>query len=171
MLSPPKAPDLPPLIGPIGVRDPGVFLLGVLAHKGVTLEAGLTKLSDRESEQLRHVSDADQQIESLALFENLMTRFADDPQRIKALIPKFVNFIVYNEDATGQGQLDVSLYGRLSPNLDDSGFWREAMEELGRLQTGRRRPRCGPGGAGSSEYNTGSPLTLSADRTDRYGSI
>ena len=47
----------------------------------------------------------------------------------------------------------------------------EAMEELGRLQTGRRRPRCGPGGAGSSEYNTGSPLTLSADRTDRYGSI
>jgi hypothetical protein len=78
----------------------------------------------------------------LAMFGNLVKLHEGNPERAKAIIPKFVNYVVWHkgDEETGEGRMDVLLYGRPFANVDDAGFWREAMAELSARQQETAEP-------------------------------
>jgi site-specific DNA recombinase len=58
------------------------------------------------------VLSAQEQVRTLSLFNELIDLNNDHPERIKAMIPRFVDYAVWREDETGEGSLEVALFPR-----------------------------------------------------------
>ena len=50
---------------------------------------------------------------SLAVFDGFVRENAGEPERIKAVITRFVDYVVWHPGEKGEGQLEVSIF----PNL------------------------------------------------------
>ena len=129
--------------------------LVALHEEETDITAEVERLREEQRGHLRQVSTAHEQIQMLAMFGNLVKLHEGNPERIKAIIPKFVNYVVWHKgnEETGEGRMDVLLYGRPFANVDDAGFWREAMAELSARQQEAEEPAVAPEGAGSSGSN------------------
>lgn len=99
------------------------------------LEAEMEVLKERASRQRHNMTTAEEQIATLALFDDFVRLYEDQPERIKGLIPKFVNFVVWHpgDETTGEGRFDINLFGRpFLRDEDNPTAWEEAMAELDR---------------------------------------
>ncbi len=58
------------------------------------------------------ILSAQEQVRTLSLFNELIDLNKDHPERIKAMLPRFVDYAVWREDETGEGNLEVALFPR-----------------------------------------------------------
>ena len=125
-------------------------LVDILADKGVSqLKAIKGKLEtlDQEEKELMleekrldqetraekaQASAAHQQIQSLNLFSDLFRLNKDHPEKIKMILPRFVNFVVCHltDKKKGIGRLDVGLFGKPFVGDGNAEIWNEALQEL-----------------------------------------
>ena len=99
------------------VADGGKAAMRTLKDRIEALEVERTELEETESrlqfeleaEQNQEIAAKDQ-VQTLAVFNDLVTNSEEHPERIKALIPRFVDYVVFHEEAKGEGQLEVALF-------------------------------------------------------------
>jgi site-specific DNA recombinase len=72
-------------------------------------EGRIKKEMEAESCQ---ILSAQEQVRTLSLFNELIDLNKDHPERIKAMLPRFVDYAVWREDETGEGNLEVALFPR-----------------------------------------------------------
>ena len=83
-----------------------------------TTEARLK--SELAAEQTQEIVAADQ-IKALTLFNQIVKANEDKPDRIKAIIPRFVDYVILHEEKKGEGQLEVGIFGdpvALAPEIE-----------------------------------------------------
>ncbi len=81
------------------------------------LEAERAELEETEArlkneygaEKTEEVSAAEQ-IKTLASFQQLVAENAEKPDRLKALFPRFVDYVVWHADGKGEGRIEVALF-------------------------------------------------------------
>ncbi len=119
------------------VRSRLSSLADIIAERGraamVTLEKKLEDL-EREREDLEssegrlkrdleaeecQVLDAQEQIRTLGLFKELIDLNQDHPERIKTMLPRFIDYVVWREE-NGEGTLEVALFPRLFLSPEDA---------------------------------------------------
>jgi hypothetical protein len=66
---------------------------------------------DMEAESCQVLS-AQEQVRTLSLFKELIELNQDRPERIKAMLPRFVDYAVWRENERGEGSLEVALFPR-----------------------------------------------------------
>ena len=131
-------------------RD-GVAKLRTLKGKLETLEQeerDLTLEEKRLEGEIRaekaQAGAAHDQIQTLELFDDLYQLNRDHPERIKAILPRFVCYIVchFTDKKKGIGRLDVGLFGRPFSGAPNAEIWNEALQELAERcnQSSRKYP-------------------------------
>ena len=83
-----------------------------------TTEARLK--AELAAEQTQEIVAADQ-IKALELFNQIVKANVDKPDRIKAIIPRFVDYVILHEEKKGEGQLEVAIFGdpvALAPEVE-----------------------------------------------------
>ena len=116
------------------------------------------------------MTTAEEQIETLALFDDSVRLYEERPERIKAIIPKFVNFVVWHpaNEETGEGRVDVSLFGLPFLGEGDSPMaWEEALAELDRHCQENANRSVGQNAAGSRESLVGVPYVTPEGTSSR----
>jgi len=95
------------------------------------LRAELKQFQKLELEQHGYVKSTQDQIMSLLLFEDLIKINADNPNKIKEIIARFVNYVVWQpHNENGVGTFDVRLFNL--PHIEgEQSFWDEALKDLG----------------------------------------
>ncbi len=74
------------------------------------LESNEAKLRvEFEAEQTQEIAVQDQ-VHTLALFDQLVRENEDQPERLKSLLPRFINTIVWHSREKGEGEIEVSLF-------------------------------------------------------------
>lgn len=58
------------------------------------------------------ILSAQEQVRTLSLFNELIDLNKDHPERIKAMLPRFVDYAVWRESENGEGSLEVALFPR-----------------------------------------------------------
>jgi len=85
------------------------------------LEATEARLkSELAAEQTQEIVAADQ-IRALTHFNQIVKANEDKPDRIKAIIPRFVDYVILHEETKGEGQLEVGIFGdpiALAPEVE-----------------------------------------------------
>jgi membrane-bound lytic murein transglycosylase len=74
-----------------------------------------------EAEQNQEIAAKDQ-VQTLTVFNDFVTKSEEHPERIKALLPRFVDYVVFHEEAKGEGQLEVALFPNPVENAPDLVF-------------------------------------------------
>lgn len=125
-------------------------LVDILADKGMaelkTVKSKLESLNKDEQELIieekrleqemraekSQAGEARDQIQTLSLFNDLFLLNQDEPERIKAILPRFVNYIVCHitDKKKGIGRLDVGLFGKPFVNGKNAEIWNETLEKL-----------------------------------------
>lgn len=72
-------------------------------------EARIKKEMEAESCQ---ILSAQEQIRTLSLFNELIELNQEHPERIKAMLPRFVDYAVWRQNEKGEGNLEVALFPR-----------------------------------------------------------
>jgi site-specific DNA recombinase len=72
-------------------------------------EGRIKKEMEAESCQ---ILSAQEQVRTLSLFNELIDLNKDHPERIKAMLPRFVDYAVWRENENGEGSLEVALFPR-----------------------------------------------------------
>lgn len=144
-------------------------LVDILAEKGVAqleaLRGRLEKLDQEEKDFLIEEKRLDQeiraekaqagaahhQIQSLHLFNDLFLLNKNRPERIKAILPRFVSYVVCHitDKKRGIGRFDIGLFGRPFTGGGNAEVWNEALRELARhsdkalnrSRNGKSRPK------------------------------
>ena len=99
------------------IADGGKDVMTSLREKLKSLEAEREELealesrckADLETEQSQVVVVQDQ-VQALDRFQSLVEKSAKHPERIKMLIPRFVDYVVWHSDSKGEGRLEVALF-------------------------------------------------------------
>lgn len=74
------------------------------------LEASEARLkADLEAEQ-GHVVAVEDQVQTLSLFNNLIEKNEGKPERIKALVPRFIDYVVWHDGEKGEAKLEAALF-------------------------------------------------------------
>ncbi len=81
------------------------------------LEVERTELEETESrlknefaaEKTEEVAAAEQ-IKTLAHFQEIVSTNSEKPDRLKALLPRFVDYVVWHADGRGEGRIEVALF-------------------------------------------------------------
>ena len=75
---------------------------------------------------------AHDQIQTLNLFNEILTLNENHPGRIKAILPRFVNYVVCHitDKKKGIGRLDVGLFGRPFANGENGEIWNDCLQEI-----------------------------------------
>lgn len=74
------------------------------------LEASEARLKiDLEAEQ-GHVVAVEDQVQTLSLFHQLIEKSEGMPERIKALVPRFIDYVVWHGGEKGEAKLEVALF-------------------------------------------------------------
>ncbi len=100
------------------IKDKLETLEGQRADMEVTQARLKAELGAEESQEIA----VDAHVKSLAIFEALVREHGDEPERIKAAITRFVDYVVWHAGQKGEGQLEVSLFAHpvaLSPDMID----------------------------------------------------
>lgn len=132
------------------LRTKTTNLVDVLADKGVSqlqvVRAKLEGLDHEEKELALEEKRLDQemrgekaqagtahhQIQSLNLFGDLFRLNKNRPEKIKAILPRFVNFVVCHmaDKQKGIGRLDLGLFGKPFVGGGNAEVWNQALQEL-----------------------------------------
>ncbi len=99
------------------IADGGKDVMTSLREKLKSLEAEREELealearckADLESEKSQVVAVQDQ-ARTLARFQDLVEKSSRHPERIKMLLPRFVDYVVWHSDEKGEGRLEVALF-------------------------------------------------------------
>jgi hypothetical protein len=95
--------------------------LEVLERESEDLESSEGRLKkDLEAEQCQ-VLDAQEQIRTLGVFKELIDLNQDHPERIKTMLPRFIDYVVWKEK-NGEGTLEVALFPRLFLSPEDAAL-------------------------------------------------
>ena len=111
------------------VANGGMSALATIKGKLETLEGERAEMeatqarlkAELEAEESQEIA-VDAHVQSLALFEALVREHGDEPERIKAAITRFVDYVIWHGGQKGEGQLEVSLWAHpvaLSPDMLD----------------------------------------------------
>jgi len=75
---------------------------------------------------------AHDQIQTLNLFNDLFELNQNKPDRIKSLLPRFVNYVVCHvtDKKKGVGRIDLSLFGKPFVSGDNAEIWNNALKQL-----------------------------------------
>lgn len=75
---------------------------------------------------------AHDQIQTLNLFNDIFELNKNRPERIKSLLPRFVNYVACHitDKKKGVGRLDISFFGKPFVNGDNAEIWNETLKEL-----------------------------------------
>ncbi len=96
--------------------------LEALEGERAELEAAEARLkTELESEQVQLLAFEDQ-VENLAFFHTLVEKSEGKPERIKALLPRFVEYVVWHASGKGEGKLEVSLFSEPLPEALAAAF-------------------------------------------------
>jgi len=79
-------------------------------------EGRIKKEMEAESCQ---ILSAQEQVRTLSLFNELIDLNKAHPERIKAMLPRFVDYAVWRENETGEGSLEVALFPRPIVKTED----------------------------------------------------
>ncbi len=155
------------------IADGGKAILSTVKDKMEALEAERQELESSEerlkaelwAEQSVEISVKDQ-IQSLNLFQDLIKKNEDKPDRIKALLPRFMDYVVWYTEEKGRGKLEVALFPdvvRFSQDVEFNGAGApppsEEVVSSGRLSV---RPRVSDGegdGARTRSYRQRRPAS------------
>ena len=89
--------------------------IGALEEHRAELEETEARLQfELEAEQNQQVAVQDQ-VQTLATFNDLIKASEGHPERIKSLIPRFVEYVVLHGQPKGEGQLEVALFPKPPP--------------------------------------------------------
>jgi hypothetical protein len=81
-----------------------------LEAERIELEAGEERLkAELEAEASQEVAGRDQ-VETLRFFHDLVERHESQPETLKALLPRFIDYVVWHGEEKGEGQLEVALF-------------------------------------------------------------
>lgn len=84
--------------------------LEILEAEREELETSEARLkAEYEAEGAQEIVAQDQ-VRTLQLFEQLVKRNEDRPDRLKSLIPRFIDYVVWRTQDKGEGDFEVSLY-------------------------------------------------------------
>ena len=96
--------------------------LEALEAERAELEATQARVkAELDAERTQEIAVEDQ-VRSLALFDELVREHDESPERIKSLIARFVDYVVWHAGAKGEGQLEVALFPQpvaLAPDVID----------------------------------------------------
>lgn len=95
----------------------GLSALSTVRDKLLSLESERSELetaearlrTELETEETQEIVAADQ-VQTLALFHDLVKANEDRPDAIKALLPRFIDYVVWHFAEKGEGRLEVSLF-------------------------------------------------------------
>ncbi len=105
------------------------------------LEATEGRLKREIEAETCQILSAQEQVRTLTLFKDLLELNRQHPERIKALLPRFIDFAVWRE-VKGEGTLEVSLFPKPFVTARDVTL-KAMLSEL--LKRGERAEACGPG--------------------------
>jgi site-specific DNA recombinase len=99
------------------LTDGGKEALASVRERMKGLEAERAELEETEArlkgeyaaEKTEEIRAAEQ-IKTLAQFQELVTENAEKPDRLKALLPRFLDYVVFHADGKGEGRLEVALF-------------------------------------------------------------
>jgi len=104
--------------------------LEALESERAELEGSESKLrAELEAELTQEIAVQDQ-IRALALFDRLVKENEDQPERIKSLLPRFVDYVIWHSKEKGEGDIELALF----PNpvsLDPGVFGADAGNDHG----------------------------------------
>lgn len=141
------------------IADGGKAILSTVKDKMEALEREREELEFSEA-RLKAELHAEQSVEvcvkdmvkSLNLFQDLVKQNADKPDRIKALLPRFVDYVVWYAEEKGRGSMEVAVFSdvvRFAPEVDFNSANGEPPpeEEAAAVSSGRPsvRPRVSDG--------------------------
>lgn len=132
------------------VRTKMANIVDILADKGLkgldSVKDRLEALDKEEKELVLEEKRVDQemraekaqagaahdQIQTLNLFNDLFELNQDKPQRIKLLLPRFVNYVICHvtDKKKGVGRIDLSIFGKPFVDGDNAEIWNEVLKEL-----------------------------------------
>jgi DNA invertase Pin-like site-specific DNA recombinase len=108
------------------IAERGRAAMASLGKKLEELEAEREELERSESRLRKELEaeecqilDAHEQVRTLSLFRELVDLNEDHPERIKAMLPRFMDYVVWREE-NGAGTLEVALFPRLFLAPEDS---------------------------------------------------
>ena len=88
------------------------------------LEATEARLkAEIQAEQTQEIAVQDQ-IQTLALFDRLVRENEDKPDRLKNLLPRFIDYVVWHSREKGEGEIEVALFPNvvaLAPEVTYAG--------------------------------------------------
>lgn len=114
--------------------------LEALEEERQELEASEARLKTEQHAEAAQVISARSQIESLAVFHKLVQPHASTPERLKALLPRFVDYVVWHSEAKNGGQIEVALFPTLvaiAPDVESASCRSEGSMFVGEDQVAR----------------------------------
>lgn len=106
--------------------------LEALESERAELEESKARLkAELEAEESQEIV-IDAHVKSLALFDEFIAEHADEPERVKSIITRFVDYVVWHASQKGEGQLEVSLFPHPVALSPESIEYDSAMHSSGR---------------------------------------
>lgn len=93
--------------------------MGALEKEREELEQSEGRLKKEMEAESCQILSAQEQVRTLSLFKELIDLNKDHPERIKAMLPRFIDYAVWREDETGEGSLEVALFPRPIVKAED----------------------------------------------------
>ncbi len=84
--------------------------LEALEAEGAELETSELRVKRELAAERTQTIAVDDQVQTLALFDDLMRRNKSQPERLKALLPRFVDYVLWNPEENGEGKIEVALF-------------------------------------------------------------
>ena len=104
------------------------------AERGELEESEGRLKKELEAEECQ-VLDAQEQVRTLSLFRQLIDLNQGHPERIKAMLPRFIDYVVWREE-NGAGTLEVALFPQLFLNSEDTTLKAMLVELVERQEGG-----------------------------------
>ena len=148
------------------LADKGISQLKPLKEKLEHLsqeEQDLTREEKRLEQEInaekRQAGSAHDQIQTLNLFNDIFTLNQNHPERIKMILPRFVNYVVCHmaDKKKGIGRLDVGLFGRPFANGENGEIWNDCLQEIAK-QCGKSVQASGKLPAGNGNEGAYAPI-------------
>ncbi len=106
--------------------------LEALEGERAELEESKTRLKvELEAEESQEIA-VDAHVQSLALFDAFIAEHADEPERVKSIITRFIDYVVWHAGEKGEGQLEVSLFAHPVALRPDAIEYDSALHGAGR---------------------------------------
>ncbi|HVR83186.1 MAG TPA: recombinase family protein, partial [Planctomycetota bacterium] len=107
----------------------GISALATIREKLESLEADRAELQSTESrlkaeldaEATQEVAGQDQ-VNTLRFFQDLVEQNQENPEALKALLPRFIDYVVWHGGEKGEGQLEVALFPQPLATASDFEF-------------------------------------------------